>query len=211
MIASLDAAPVVDGSDSRPVTNALGITALLGTATLLTACGGGDSLGSAELPPAMMSLENAQFNPAFLKVTTQSNGPRATIQAVATPDAGAFMDWAERFYPAYFPGPQTNISSDPYVYRYYAGTGNYLGVVGNDIYILGPATASQLVKVGTLADFAAAVNSNYATAKPTTSAEAVRFLLQAQFSASDAEIAASMQQGYGGADEERDRRAGATP
>ena len=197
MVATLEAVPAVGTTDARPTQDPAGVAAMLGAAALLSACGGGDSPGSAELPAAMLAFHNATSNPALLKVSAQTIGTRSTVRAVAPPDATAFMDWAERFYPAYFPGHQANISSDPYVYRYYPGTSNYLGVVGNDIYLLGPATGGQLVKAGILADFASAVNSNYATARPASNEAAVRFLLQAQFSASDYDIGNLLQKSYG--------------
>ncbi len=197
MTATLEAVPAVDRTGSKPRPDAVGVAAMLGAAALLSACGGADPQGAAELPAQMLAFENATSNPTLLRVSAQTTGPRAIVGGVALPDATAFMDWAERFYPAYFPGHQSNISSNPYVYRYYAGTSNYLGVVGSDIYLLGPATSGQLIKAGNLADFATAVNSNYATAKPASAEEAVRFLLQAQFSASDYDIGNLLQKGYG--------------
>ena len=184
-----------DGEPSQesgrvPVADAQ-LAAALALSALASACGGG---GGGELPAEMLALQNAQSNPNLLRVTAQSVALRGSTPV---PDSSTFMDWAERFYPAYFPGHQISISSPPYVYRYYAETSNYLGLVGSDIYVFGPATGGQLVYVGTLADYASAVNSNYASTKPATSDEAARFLLQAQFSASDAEIADLTQKGYG--------------
>ncbi len=189
MIATHDAQPLADVPATR-TTPLRDITALASAAALLSACGG----GAEELPPAMLDLPSAQFNPSLLKVTGQAVTPRATSASI---DAGAFMDWAERFYPAYFPGHSATITSPPYVYRYYSTRNNYLGVAGSDIYILGPTTGNQLVKVGTLADFSAAVNANYAAAKPASNAEAARFLLQAQFSASEGDFLELTQKGYG--------------
>ena len=168
-----------------------------GAAALLAACGGGEG-GSVGLPAPMLDLQSARSNSNLLKATVQTVTQGTQAKSAGVPDANAFMDWAERFYPLYFPGHPANLVSDPYIYRYYAGTDNYLGVVGSDIYVLGPATAGQLVRAGALADFAGAVNSNYATARPQTAEQAARFLLQAQFSASDAEITAVTQLGYGG-------------
>jgi phosphatidylethanolamine-binding protein (PEBP) family uncharacterized protein len=87
----------------------------------------------------------------------------ARAASVATvPDATALMNWAEAAYPSLFPGPQPdNTSVAPYTYRYYPQTGNYLGVAGSDVYVLGPvaslvapASGGGLYKVGVLADFA---------------------------------------------------------
>lgn len=79
------------------------------------------------------------------------------------------LDWAEKAYPRLFPGggkwsgsyyrrqPATQYS-DGYLYRYYGGTGNYLGFLGEDIYLLGPASDGQLSRLGTASDLACRVN-----------------------------------------------------
>ena len=113
----------------------------------------------------------------------------------ATPSPDAFMDWAERTYPMLFPGHASSQSSNGFLYRFYPGTDNYLGVAGGDVYVYGAISKQQLLKVGTLADFADAV-AVATNSAPSTDAEAVRFLLQAQFSATDTEIAQLRQQGY---------------
>lgn len=120
----------------------------------------------------------------------------ATANAIPSPDA--FMDWAERSYSVVFPGHATSQSVNTFLYRYYPTTYNYLGVSGSDVYIYGSISNNQLLKVGTLADFAALVSPTYDSRLATTNAEAARFLLQAQFSASDTEIAALRQTSYAG-------------
>ncbi|NRF69986.1 DUF1800 domain-containing protein [Aquincola sp. S2] len=103
------------------------------------------------------------------------------------------MDWAEQHYAQFFPGHQSNRTLDPYVYRYYEATGNYLGVAGSDIYILGPVSGGGLVLVGTLADYAPQV---FATRYAYSDAQAARFLMQATLAPSDADIAAVRSLGY---------------
>lgn len=75
------------------------------------------------------------------------------------PTATELMNWAETAYPEHFPGRQIDRSAPPYIYRHYPGTGNYLGVAGNEVYVLGPVAGSSLlpVRVGLLADFACPV------------------------------------------------------
>ncbi|NRF72424.1 hypothetical protein HLB44_36290 [Aquincola sp. S2] len=73
------------------------------------------------------------------------------------PDAAALFDWAERTYAQYFPGPQANQVSPPYTYRHYPTTGNYVGVAGDDVYILGPVSGGALQHVGKRSDFACLV------------------------------------------------------
>lgn len=82
----------------------------------------------------------------------------AAQSAPRTPDAQALMDWAERSYAQFFPAPRpATLSQPPYVYRHYPATQNYLGVAGQDVYVFGPVSQSQLLKVGTLSDFACLV------------------------------------------------------
>lgn len=80
--------------------------------------------------------------------------------APQVPTAGELMDWAERTYPQLFPGHQPNQTLANYLYRHYPGTGNYVGVAGNGVYILGPVAGGgpNPVQVGVLADFACQVH-----------------------------------------------------
>ena len=113
----------------------------------------------------------------------------AAVAAAATslPSPTALLDWAERQFPHFFPGRRSDVHEEPYVYRHYPATGNYVGVAGADVYVLGPVSSGELLRVGSVADFAAMVQ---ATIAPGTDAEAARFLQQAQFSSTVGEIAA---------------------
>lgn len=84
----------------------------------------------------------------------------SAFAAAPVPSATALMDWAERTYPNYFPGPQANRQLPPYTYRYYPATGNYLGVSGTSVYVLGPIAGSEATPmyVGDLAGFACQVS-----------------------------------------------------
>ncbi|TAG35773.1 MAG: DUF1800 domain-containing protein [Polaromonas sp.] len=119
----------------------------------------------------------------------------AAQSAAALPTADQLMDWAERAYPAYFPDRQTNQAAGNIVYRFYPKSGNYLGVSGSDVLVLGPISQNIVRNVGTLAQFADVVAASPAPAA-ITDEDAARFLLQAQFSASDADIAAVRSKGY---------------
>ena len=105
---------------------------------LLSACGGGS--GESEAPSAPLRGQ-----------------PRASVAFPMAPDAGTLMDWAESRYPTFFPGPQSNASLSPYLYRYYPATGNYLGVAGNEVFVHGPVSNGTILPVGRLADFACQV------------------------------------------------------
>jgi hypothetical protein len=73
--------------------------------------------------------------------------------AASAPTATDLLNWAENNYRQLFLGHESNQTSGSYTYRYYPGTGNYLGVSGQDLYVLGPVTGGALRHVGVLADF----------------------------------------------------------
>lgn len=64
------------------------------------------------------------------------------------------LAWAQMAYPQFFAGPQQDGNYEIYSYRYYPTTGNYIGVSGTSVYVLGPVSGSQILHVGTFDDFA---------------------------------------------------------
>lgn len=132
-----------------------GLTALLAAAAtaLLTSCGGDDATRAqaTALPAA---------GPAPLLAAA---APRSRTLAVVTdPKAVAeierLMDWAESAFPQYFPTHQATQTADPYRYRHYPQTDNYLGVDGVFIRVLGPISGGAVLDVGTLDDYACSVS-----------------------------------------------------
>ena len=93
----------------------------------------------------------------------------ATLAAPKTPTALELLDWAETAYPTYFPGRPATATAAPYLYRYYAQNGNYLGVAGSGIWLLGPVVGSNTTPkyVGELAAFSCQVNA-FSCATPTS-------------------------------------------
>ena len=166
--------------------------AALAAAAFLAACGGGDGGGGAG--GSTMASANASSTP-YQPLLGTPVPSRLAAQAAVLPTPDQLMDWAERAYPAYFPDRQPNQSAGNLVYRFYPKSGNYLGVSGNDVLVLGPISDNVTRNVGTLAQFADAVAASPAPAA-ITDEDAARFLLQAQFSASDADIAAVRSKGY---------------
>ena len=170
-----------------PVNLALPVAAV---ALLLAACGG-DSGGEAE---AKLSAASTRFQPDLLP---RPGGNRQKARAARTPTASEVFDWAQRQFPMLFSSNEANVTaSGGLVFRFYPGTGHYLAVLDGNVLVLGPITQGQVTNVGPLASFADAVNGGADTGKPSTDAEAARFLLHAQFSASEAEIAAVKAKGY---------------
>lgn len=102
------------------------------------------------------------------------------VQAQQVPTATELMDWAERSYPQFFPGPQANQSLAPYVFRHYPATGNYVGVAGSAVYLLGPVAGGggAPVQVGVLSDFACQVHpTSCASTVPTGANDCVDLTL----------------------------------
>lgn len=100
-------------------------------------------------------------------------GPLTLQAAPRTPTANELFDWAQTALPAVFPGSLTSVTGTGFSFRGPYSSGNYVGVEGSTIYVLGPATGNQLLAVGALADFACSVHpsscvSSDALAKATT-------------------------------------------
>jgi uncharacterized protein (DUF1800 family) len=159
--------------------------AAMATAALLAACGGGDTP-----PAAMLDGRAAVSKPELLEV--QGSGARRSL-AAPTPDQ--LMDWAERQFPHLFAPSASQRVADGLVYRFYSGTGNYLGVRDGQVLLLGPATGGQLVNAGQLADF---VDALVPQDRVDNDEDAARFLHHAAFGASDTDIASVRQKGYAG-------------
>jgi hypothetical protein len=113
------------------------VLAALAAALLVAACGGG-----AEEEPA-------QTRP----IERFSARPLAATVAGPTPTPDQAMDWIERNYPQYFPARKPTGFSNPYYYRYYPETGNYLLVntQGNLLQVYGNF-GPDVVTVGVLDD-----------------------------------------------------------
>jgi len=118
-----------------------------------------------------------------------------TRHALAAPTPDALMDWAERQFPHLFAPSASQRVADGLVYRFYSGTGNYLGVRDGQVLLLGPATGGQLVHAGQLGDF---VDALVPQDRVDNDEDAARFLHHAAFGASDSDIAAVRQKGYAG-------------
>lgn len=63
------------------------------------------------------------------------------------------LNWAERSYPALFPAPASTQWLAPYLYRHYPASGNYVGISGDDVSVLGPVSGWAVQRVGSLIDF----------------------------------------------------------
>lgn len=190
------ATPEIGGQDASDtsINPALFGPAAVGVALLLAGCGGGD-----DPPAALMSTNAARLQPDLLPRQGSLVRVRNLQQARAarTPTASEVFDWAQRQFPEIFSSNEANVFAEGgLIYRFYPGTQHYLGVLDGNVLALGPLTQGQVVNVGTLQSFADAVAAGAAPDAPSTDAQAARFLLHAQFSASEEEIAAVKTKGY---------------
>ncbi|MBI3368545.1 MAG: hypothetical protein HY021_08915 [Burkholderiales bacterium] len=117
----------------------------------LASCGGGTE-------PADPPVTRAASAAAAMRTGVRAARPtqqRALAAAAATPEdaANQLMDFAEVYYPQYFPGHPATGSALGYLYRYYDATGIYLGVRDGQVYVLGGVFGGEVVAVGPLAQF----------------------------------------------------------
>ncbi len=81
----------------------------------------------------------------------------SAFAAPQAPTAVELMDWAQAQLAEFFPGRLPDQVGDGFVFRGPYATGNFMGVAGGTVYVLGPATGGQLLPVGTLASLACSV------------------------------------------------------
>lgn len=109
----------------------------------LASCGGSD---------------NAERDQA---ATAQATRHRLAVDTRPGVDTTALLGWAEHSFPALFPAGPANQPLDfggrSYTVRHYAGTGNYLGVSGDEIFGYGSFTGQTLQSFGRLGDWACQV------------------------------------------------------
>lgn len=144
-----------------------------GVMALLVACGGGEAEAPSASSPLHLKAPTAA--PAGFPVQATMR-PTLALRADAAPrrmpSAGELFDWAERTYPAYFPSHRANQSLSPYVFRFYPETGNYVGLDGDTVMILGPLSGGVLLVVGRVSDFACQVVPAECNTAPVASAGA---------------------------------------
>lgn len=149
-------------------------------AALLAACGGGDSQDTLDAAAATAAVQatqaatgtlNAPVAAAAGALLEQSESRRRALAASAVPTgvtvtdpheaARQLMAYAEANLPAHFPGSPATQSLAPFVFRHYAATGVYLGVVVdedspyqlNGVYVMGGAFGAAPSYVGQVTDF----------------------------------------------------------
>ena len=76
------------------------------------------------------------------------------VSASALNDSNILFDWAEKNYPQNFsPSGIPTESIGTYLARYYPITNTYIGILGNDVYVLGKVFGDGIIRVGSISDF----------------------------------------------------------
>lgn len=119
----------------------------------LVGCGGGEPAANEAPAVTAQSARSTQNKSAQASQAAQA----ATAAPRPLLDVDLLLNWAERAYPQFFPSHESNQESSPYTYRYYPATGNYVGVAGPDVYILGPFSGDVIQRVGSREDFRCSV------------------------------------------------------
>ena len=113
---------------------------VLASSLALAACGGGETPSTSVAPTASASRLHAQAAAA----------PDSIAPAEA---ARQLMNFGEQMYPALFPGhPNTQVFG-PFLYRFYAESGNYLAVANGHVYLTGTSFGAELRDMGLLSQF----------------------------------------------------------
>jgi cytochrome c551/c552 len=99
----------------------------------LAACGGGEGSDARE--------------PTAARKQAQSS---VDLERVSPTE---FMDWAGRSFPQFFTGPVVDGTAAPYVFRYFEGSRNFVGLDGELVYVLGPPFGNVPLLVGRVGDF----------------------------------------------------------
>lgn len=136
-----------------------------GAASLpLLGCGGGDANSPSVLPATSTAIVDSNF------LSTLDSTERLSIQASSS-DTATVFSYAESAHPTVFPAGPSSITTSEYVYRFYATTGNYVGVSGDSVYVYGPITNMVLLNVGTVAQVMALAGSAAVTSCSTIPSE----------------------------------------
>jgi hypothetical protein len=91
-----------------------------------------------------------------------ASSPKPQIKTLLNVSASDFFNWAQAVYAGYFGGTYVQDSAylsgyGTFFYRYYYGTGNYLGILNGYVYVYGPITGWYVMPVGALSDYYCAI------------------------------------------------------
>lgn len=130
------------------------ITLGLAATLALASCGGGGDSDTAISAPSRAATAAAAMNSGAVGASRRHVLAAADGGSVDPVDAAnQLLDFAEVYYPDYFPGHPVTGTALGYVYRHYESTGLYLGVRDGEVYVLGGVFGNEVVDVGPLTRF----------------------------------------------------------
>ncbi len=180
---------------SEPSAPLLAVSAI-GVAATLAGCGGADE---AQAPLSAQEMASAPLRLDLLPTAPSAQGRSATGRATApTPTPDQFFAWAEATFPEFFyPRAPATQSGGGQTFRLYIGSQITLSISADStVFGRGPITNNVAVNLGPLSRFAESVAAHNAIARAGSPQEAARFLQQAQFSSTEAEISAVSTKGF---------------
>lgn len=120
---------------------------------VLAGCGG----GSADpLTADAIRREASELTPRAVASKAFATENAAAGLPLPTPDQ--LFNWAEKRYPDLLPAGGVTLNYENFLYRFYSATNLYAGVAEENVFILGAEhTGGQLIKVGSLRDFASVI------------------------------------------------------
>ncbi|MBH9577030.1 RCC1 domain-containing protein [Inhella proteolytica] len=146
----------------------------LAASLALSACGGGEET-PAEASPRIQSSSLIRSAAA----AADSSVPPAEA-------ARQLMNFGEQMFPAWFPGHASTQTFGPYLYRYYAESGNYLAVANGQVFVSGTSFGPALLEVGPITAFYSPVPGGSASmTTPSTGKTPWRVRAAAQFELRD--------------------------
>ena len=137
------------------------IIALILFAVFLNGCGSKNNSEDANVLKNAKVGSMVDITSANLTSLVKNLPKRLQIDLASIISNDDIFNWAESTYSSIFPPRETNKSLQPYTYRYYSTTNNYLAVdQEGGIWILGPnLTQGKIVQVGNLSDFVQTISN----------------------------------------------------
>lgn len=154
---SFGAAPTLSAGGAAPVsataTSGLAVSFSSLTPTVCSVSGSTvTAISAGACTIAADQAGNAGFNAAAQVTQSITVGSSSVVSR-----SDCLFNWAEKAYAQFFSpaGALSQTNAPPYFYRYYSGTGNYLGIssADNKVYVLGPSWGNKLQQVGLVTSF----------------------------------------------------------
>ena len=108
-----------------------------------------------------MSMRSNSLSQKILSVVALSAavfGSSGLMAAPQVPTSEEMFNWAQSALPAVFPGNMATLDGVGFSFRGPYASGNFMGVMGSTVYVLGPVTGDVLLAVGELSDFSCSVH-----------------------------------------------------